>query len=343
MKPAPDPALLAPPPDGAPLSFTRDAEAATSRLDKVLGQLMPDISRMRFKALIEQGHVTLDGMTITDPSRRVKGGTTIAVVVPPPMAAEPTAQHMDLCVVFEDEHLIVIDKPAGLVVHPAPGNPDHTLVNALLAHCGDSLAGIGGVLRPGIVHRIDKETSGLLVAAKTDRAHAGLSALFAAHDIDRGYRALVWGAPMGKGGSIEGAIGRSTHDRKKMAIMASGRAATTHWNLEQRFGPALRPWASLLACQLETGRTHQIRVHLASLGHGLIGDPVYGRRPSLAQVPALAKEAILRPRRQMLHAGVLGFIHPVTRKRLRFESPLPADFAAVIAALGKADKAMQNS
>ena len=343
MKPAPDPALLAHPPDGAPLCFVLDVEATAGRLDKVLGQFLPDISRMRFKTLIEQGHVTLDGITITDPAKRVKGGSAIGLVLPPPIAAEPIAQAMPLNVVFEDEHLIIIDKPAGMVVHPAPGNPDRTLVNALLAHCGDSLAGIGGVLRPGIVHRIDKETSGLIVAAKTDRAHVGLSALFAAHDIDRGYRALVWGAPMGKGGTIEGAIGRSTSDRKKMAMVASGRAATTHWELEQRFGPALRPWAALLACQLETGRTHQIRVHLASLGHGLIGDPVYGRRPSLAQVPAQAKEAILRPRRQMLHAGLLGFIHPLTRKRLRFESPLPADFASVIETLRKADAQNQNS
>ncbi len=343
MKPAPDPALLALPPDGAPLCFVLDSEAAGGRLDKVLGQLLPDVSRMRFKALIEQGHVSLEGVTITDPAKRVKGGAAIGIVLPPPQAAEPEPQEMALSVVYEDAHLIIIDKPAGMVVHPAPGNPDRTLVNALLAHCGDSLAGIGGVMRPGIVHRIDKETSGLIVAAKTDRAHAGLSALFAAHDIERGYRALVWGAPMGKGGTIEGAIGRSNSDRKKMAMVAGGRAAITHWELEQRFGPALKPWAAMLACQLETGRTHQIRVHLSSLGHGLIGDPVYGRKPSLSHVPAAAKEAILRPRRQMLHAGLLGFIHPVTRKRLRFESPLPADFTAVIDDLRKADAQIQNT
>jgi 23S rRNA pseudouridine1911/1915/1917 synthase len=288
---------------------------------------------MRFKALIEEGRVTLDGATITAPSKRVKGGASVALDVPAPAPAEPEAQDIPLSVVFEDEHLIVVDKPAGLVVHPAPGNPDRTLVNALLAHCGPSLKGIGGVRRPGIVHRIDKETSGLIVAAKTERAHAGLAALFAAHDIERVYSALVWGAPRQAQGTVEGAIGRSSADRKKMAIVGHGKAAVTHWRLDRRFGPALRPWAALLRCELETGRTHQIRVHMASLGHGIVGDPLYGRRPPVAQMPAPVRAALTGAGRQMLHAGVLGFIHPITRRRLRFESALPADFAGLVARL----------
>jgi 23S rRNA pseudouridine1911/1915/1917 synthase len=342
-KPAPDPAPTAAPAAGAPLLFVLGPEAEGERLDKALGRHLPEISRMRFKALIEEGRVALDGATITDPSKRVKGGARVAVHVPDPEPAEPEAQHIPLTVVFEDEHLIVVDKPAGLVVHPAPGNPDRTLVNALLAHCGPSLKGIGGVRRPGIVHRIDKDTSGLLVAAKTERAHAGLAALFAAHDIERVYSALVWGAPRQPEGMVEGAIGRSSADRKKMAIVGHGKAAVTHWRLERRFGPPLRPWAALVRCRLETGRTHQIRVHMASLGHGIVGDPLYGRRPALAQMPAPVRAALTGAGRQMLHAGVLGFVHPVTRRRLRFESTLPADFAQVLAVLAGQEERTVNT
>ena len=336
-KTAPDPNSATPAAEGGPLSLVLDQEAEGQRLDRALGRHLPDISRMRFKALIEDGRVALDGATIKDPSRRVKGGSRIAVDLPPPAPAEPEAQDIPLSIVFEDAHLIIVDKPAGLVVHPAPGNPDQTLVNALLAHCGPELSGIGGVRRPGIVHRIDKETSGLLVAAKTERAHAGLAALFAEHDIERGYRALVWGAPRGAEGTIEGAIGRSRADRKKMALVENGRHAVTHWTLERRFGPALRPWAALLDCRLETGRTHQIRVHLASIGCSLVGDPVYGRRPGLSHVPPEPRAALAGARRQMLHAALLGFIHPVTRRRLRFESPLPPDFAELVGHLAQGD------
>lgn len=304
-------------------------EAGGERLDKFLA-LATGLSRMRLKALIEAGHAAIDGATIEDPSARVKPGQTATLAVPAPRPALPQAQAIPLVVVYEDEALIVIDKPAGLVVHPAPGNPDRTLVNALLAHCRGSLSGIGGVERPGIVHRIDKDTSGLLVAAKTEAAHRALAARFAAHDLDRGYKALVWGAPSGNRGTIDAALGRSRHDRKKIAPVAGGKPAVTHWTVEARYGRP--PVASLLDCRLETGRTHQIRVHLASLGHGLIGDPSYGRRPKgtpseLARFP-----------RQALHAWLLGFAHPVTGEMLRFESHMPADMTALTDSLERFQK-----
>ncbi|WP_374631642.1 RluA family pseudouridine synthase [Ferrovibrio sp.] len=307
------------------------------RLDRFMAEsLGSDLSRSRLKALIQEGHVTLGGATITDPSRKIKPGEIYSLALPATEEAVPQAQDIPLHVVFEDAHLIVIDKPAGLVVHPAPGNHDNTLVNALLHHCGDSLAGIGGVKRPGIVHRIDKDTSGLLVAAKTDAAHHGLADLFARHDIDREYLALVNGQPNPARGSIAGAIGRDPQDRKRMAIRANGKPAVTHYTTER----VLRdingyPFASLLRCRLETGRTHQIRVHLASIGHGLLGDPVYGRaRPARsAKLTEPAKAALAQFKRQALHAAVLGFKHPITGAMLRFESPLPADFETLLAAL----------
>jgi 23S rRNA pseudouridine1911/1915/1917 synthase len=246
--------------------------------------------------------------------------------VPPAAPAEPQAEAIPLKVLFEDAHLIVVDKPAGMAVHPAPGSETGTLVNALLAHCGASLSGIGGVARPGIVHRIDKETSGVMVAAKTDAAHQGLSALFAAHDIERVYIALTRGAPPARRGTIEGAIARSTHDRKKMALVKSGgRHAVTHYVVDETFGPEARPLAARLACRLETGRTHQIRVHLASKGCPCLGDPLYGSGPPAEPVRRAIAEAGLK--RQALHAAVLGFRHPVTGEPLRFESPLPDDMA----------------
>jgi 23S rRNA pseudouridine1911/1915/1917 synthase len=236
-------------------------------------------------------------------------------------------------VLFEDAHLIVVDKPAGMAVHPATGSESGTLVNALLAHCGASLSGVGGVARPGIVHRIDKETSGIVVAAKTDAAHQGLAALFAAHDIERAYRALVRGAPHPRRGVIEGAIGRSPHDRKKMAILKSGgRAAVTHYATERAFGPEAKPLAARLACRLETGRTHQIRVHLAARGCPCLGDPLYGSGPPAEPVRRAIAEAGLV--RQALHAAVLGFRHPVTGEALRFESAPPEDMAALEERLG---------
>lgn len=282
--------------------------------------------------MIEAGRVAADGQTITEPSHRVKLGQTFSVRVPAAVDATPRPQAIALNIVYEDADIIVIDKPAGMVVHPAPGNPDATLVNALIAHCGASLSGIGGVRRPGIVHRIDKDTSGLVVAAKNDAAHAGLSALFARHDVERAYRAVVWGSPPKSSGQIEGNIGRDPRNRKKMTVRrAGGKTALTHYRVLRRFGDA----ASLIECRLATGRTHQIRVHLAHLGHGLIGDPVYGRSRSrrLGKLDDAARAAVEGFGRQALHACLLGFVHPVSGVRLRFESPLPEDMTALIAAL----------
>ncbi|MFI4964503.1 MAG: RluA family pseudouridine synthase [Caulobacterales bacterium] len=307
-------------------------EAAGGRIDKVLADLLPEMSRARVQALIAQGHVSRAGAPVADASGKALGGD-YRLEIPPPAAAEPVAEAIPLSVLFEDTYLIVIDKPAGMAVHPAPGSQSGTLVNALLHHAGDSLSGIGGVARPGIVHRIDKDTSGVVVVAKTDAAHQGLSALFAAHDIDRLYVALTRGAPRGGGkGAIEGAIGRSSADRKKMALVRSGgRHAVTHYATERVFGPAEKPLAARVACTLETGRTHQIRVHLASVGAPCLGDPAYGSGPPAEKVRAAIAQAGLR--RQALHAAVLGFRHPVTGEVLRFESPLPPDMATLEALL----------
>lgn len=306
------------------------AEEAGQRLDKWLSARLPELSRTRVKALIEQGLVTSAGATIADASAKVKAGQDFTVAVPPDAPAEPEAQPIALTVVYEDDDLIVIDKPPGMVVHPAPGSPDQTLVNALLAHCGQSLSGIGGVRRPGIVHRIDKDTSGLLVVAKNDRAHHGLSEQFAAHSLERAYKALVWGLPTPPNGDIEGAIGRSPQDRKKMAVVShGGKHAHTRYRV-------IRPLAggvvSLVECRLSTGRTHQIRVHMTSIGHPLIGDPVYGRSRSakLKALPESARTALAAFPRQALHAYLLGFIHPVSGERLKFESDVASDFSNLI-------------
>jgi len=320
---ATDDALTAIPPD----RIDRWLVAAIDRR-----QDAPALSRSRLKSLIQQGNVSDGSATITDPSMAVKPGHSYRIVLPPPEAAEPEAQDLPLSVVFEDADLIVVDKPAGMTVHPAPGAPRDTLVNALIAHCGDSLSGIGGVRRPGIVHRIDKDTSGLLVVAKTDRAHAALAARFAAHDIDRVYRALCFGHPVPPTGRIEAAIARHPKDRKRMAVVADprGRHAVTHYRTVERLAGA-----ALLECQLETGRTHQIRVHMSHVGHPLIGDPVYGRGHG-ARLSKLSPGAAAATRvfgRQALHAAVLGFPHPVTGAALRFESPLPEDFRSLLDAL----------
>ena len=308
-----------------------DADEAGGRIDKVLSSLLPEMSRARVQALIAQGHVSRDDVPITEASGKALPGD-YRLEIPPPEAAEPAPEAIPLTVLYEDAWLIVVDKPAGMAVHPAPGSESGTLVNALLHHCGASLSGIGGVARPGIVHRIDKDTSGIVVAAKTDAAHQGLSALFAAHDIERVYVALTRGAPRGAKGSIEGAIGRSSADRKKMALVKSGgRHAITHYVVERVFGPAARPLAARVACTLETGRTHQIRVHLASQGAPCLGDPAYGSGPPAEKVRAAMAEAGLK--RQALHAAVLGFRHPVTGETLRFESPLPPDMAKLQALL----------
>jgi 23S rRNA pseudouridine1911/1915/1917 synthase len=293
----------------------------------------PPLSRNRLKSLILDGQVQADGATISDPSDPVKPGARYRIEVPPAAPAEPEAQDLPLSVVYEDDALIVIDKPAGMTVHPAPGAPKDTLVNALIAHCGDSLSGIGGVRRPGIVHRIDKDTSGLLVVAKTDAAHHALARLFAEHEIERAYRAVCWGVPVPPAGRIEGAIGRHPRDRIRMAVRpeGSGKPAVTHYRTLRRFGEA----ASLLECRLETGRTHQIRVHLTHIGHPLVGDPVYGRGRTarLAGLAEAVRDKLRAFPRQALHAAVLGFAHPVSGEALRFESPLPADIAALLAAL----------
>jgi 23S rRNA pseudouridine1911/1915/1917 synthase len=319
-----------------PASILVPPDQAGQRLDRVLASLLPDLSRSRLEILIDQGAVTRGGTTIKDANHRVKGGETYDIAVPEAVPAGPRGQDIPLTVVYEDKDLIVIDKPAGLVVHPAAGNPDGTLVNALIAHCGESLMGIGGELRPGIVHRLDKDTSGLLVAAKTERAMASLAKQFANHTIERAYHAVVWGSPRLGDGVIEGQIGRNPFDRKRMAVLrGGGKLARTRYRVIERFGT--RPFASLIECRLETGRTHQIRVHLTHLGHPLIGDPSYGRarqapRPKTpAETVAFAAAAGFS--RQALHAYVLGFQHPTLHKTMRFESPWPSDFAVLVEAL----------
>ena len=297
------------------------------RIDKVLAGLLPELSRARIQALIAEGKVSRDGAPFTDGSAKAAPGD-YRIEIPAPVAAEPRPEAIPLEVLYEDQHLIVVDKPAGMAVHPAPGSESGTLVNALLHHCGASLSGIGGVARPGIVHRIDKDTSGVMVVAKSDAAHQGLSVMFHDHVMERVYIALTRGAPRGRTGTIEGNIARSNSDRKKMAIVKSGgRHAVTHYLVEEIFGPVAKPLASRLSCRLETGRTHQIRVHLASQGCPCLGDPVYGSGPPAPVVKAAIAEAGLR--RQALHAAVLGFAHPVTGDRLRFESPLPEDMATL--------------
>lgn len=286
------------------------------RLDRALADAVPTLSRERLKVLIASGAVTRDGVMVRDPAKRAAAGDRLAVAVPVPTLPHNEAQDIPLVVAYEDEHLIVIDKPAGLVVHPAAGNLDGTLVNALLHHCEGSLSGIGGVARPGIVHRIDKDTSGLMVAAKTDRAHEGLARQFHDHSIDRRYRAIVGGLPRPAEGRVDAPLARSATNRKKIAIVQGGKRAVTHFRTMERLRDA-----ALVECRLETGRTHQVRVHMASIGHALLGDPVYGRTKG-AQKQLLET---LGFRRQALHAAHLGFIHPVKSTALAFESDMPAD------------------
>lgn len=310
---------------------TVDDSASGQRLDRALAMALPQLTRSRVKALIESRRVALaDGRTIEEPSHKVKTGERFVVDIPEPEPAEPRAQAIDLDILYEDSDLLVLNKPAGLVVHPAPGNPDNTLVNALLAHCGNSLSGIGGVRRPGIVHRLDKDTSGVMVVAKNDQSHHALAKLFAAHDLTRIYRALVWGGPKAQKGTIEAAIGRHPVDRKRMTVRRSGgRTALTEYWVEQRFGPPLAPVASLLGAKLGTGRTHQVRVHLAHLGCPVVGDPVYGRKSRNASQPASLRGF----GRQALHAAVLEFRHPRTGKQMRFATELPQDFRRLVAEL----------
>jgi 23S rRNA pseudouridine1911/1915/1917 synthase len=318
-------------PDSATETVIIAAEEAGERLDRVLAAHIPMLSRSRLKALILDGQVTIAGRTIRDPAASVNSGDTVAVTLPPPEEPAPRGENIPLNIVYEDDALIVIDKPPGLVVHPAAGHAKGTLVNALIAHCGDSLSGIGGVRRPGIVHRLDKDTSGLMVAAKTDQAHRALSAQFAnkvTSELERGYLAFVWGAPERPRGTIDAPLDRHPHAREKRAVRVGGRAAVTHWQLLERFaGVDGKPVASLLACTLETGRTHQIRVHLAHIGHPILGDLTYGTgfKTKAALLGPKARAALDALKRQALHAYRLAFAHPESGDILEFKSELPAD------------------
>ncbi|MGH6672559.1 MAG: pseudouridine synthase [Xanthobacteraceae bacterium] len=336
-------------------SFAVPEDNAGGRLDRTLAALCRELSRSRLKALIEAGAVAIDGRTIRDPSHRVNSGDVIVLDVPPLQSAKPEGEPIPLNVVYEDDDIIVIDKPKNLVVHPAAGHWSGTLVNALIAHCGDSLSGIGGECRPGIVHRLDKDTTGLMVVAKNDRAHRSLAAQFASHGrggdlFERGYLAFVWGAPERPQGVINRPIDRSPRARDQMAIREGGREAVTHWQILETYGGAAEsplagkagkvgkakkagkgagPVASLLACRLETGRTHQIRVHLASIGHPVLGDPTYGAgfRTKRLLLTTNARAALVDLGRQALHAYTLAIKHPSSGKIVTFRSELPADLA----------------
>jgi 23S rRNA pseudouridine1911/1915/1917 synthase len=306
------------------------AAEADDRIDRLLAS-RTGLSRTRLKALILGGAVAIGDRTISDPGYRVNAGEVIAVAVPEPEPATPEGESIPLHIVYEDNEIVVLDKPAGLVVHPAAGHATGTLVNALIAHCGDSLSGIGGVKRPGIVHRLDKDTTGLMVVAKTDHAHQALAAQFADHGrtgpLERGYLAFVWGSPTGPKGTIDAPIDRHPWSRDKMAVRLGGRAAITHWQVLERFpGTDGKPLASLIECRLETGRTHQIRVHLAHAGHPLLGDTVYGQgfKTKAARLPPGAREALEALGRQALHAYLLAIEHPKTGKKLELRSELPA-------------------
>ncbi len=303
------------------------------RLDRFVAGRMGAVSRSRVKALIEAGQVRRGGEGVREPAATVRSGVVYTILLPPTRPARPQPEAIPFPILFEDADLIVLDKPAGLVVHPAPGNESGTLVNALIAHCGASFS-IGAEHRPGIVHRLDKDTSGVMVVAKTELAMVRLSAAFATRDLERAYRALVWGVPSPAAGEIEGAIGRDPRDRKRMAVRShGGKPALTRYRVVRVWRAAV----SLLECRLATGRTHQIRVHLASAGHPIVGDPVYLRRiPAVARaVPEPLRSALLDFPRQALHAGRLGFTHPRTGEQLSFESAVPDDFARLVVSLDR--------
>ena len=327
-------------------AFTVAEGEEDQRLDAWLaGRMPPHVSRNRVASLIRDGQVSFRDKPSTAGKKKVSAGETYTVAIPPAEPAEPEPQKIALDILYEDDHLIVINKPAGMVVHPAAGNPDGTLVNALLHHCGASLAGIGGVKRPGIVHRLDKDTSGVMVAAKTEEAMAGLAAQFADHGrsgpLERAYLALVWGIPPASGGTVDAPLGRASNNRLKRAVVSPGapdaRQAVTRYKMVRSFADEKRhPLASLLECRLETGRTHQIRVHMAHIGLPLIGDPLYAKHFA-TKADALAepsKSMVKGFTRQALHAAILGFEHPVTGEHLRFEAPLPADFETLLSAFG---------
>lgn len=329
-------------------TFTVGDEEAGDRIDRYLSLKLDDLSRSRFKALVKEGQAAANGVKILEPNYRVKLGEQISIAIPEPEDPVPKPEDIPLNVIYEDDHLIVIDKPSGMVVHPAAGNNwNGTLVNALIAHCGDSLSGVGGVRRPGIVHRIDKETSGLMVVAKNDWAHAGLSDQFSAHGRDgrmrRRYQALVWGVPDRSKGTVDAPLGRKQSNRQKMCVVPTVRAgakhAVTHYVVRERLPKgAESARASLIQCTLETGRTHQIRVHMAHIGHPLLGDPTYGAHFSAsARNLSEAAQGLLRDlgRRQALHAGELGFEHPLSGEQMHFESPLAEDMARLLTVLRK--------
>ncbi|MGE3142789.1 MAG: RluA family pseudouridine synthase [Hyphomonadaceae bacterium] len=328
--------------DGDIRTFTAPEDAG-GRVDALLAGAWPDLSRSRIQGLIGAGKLSLNGALVTHASDKAAPGGAYALILPPPAPAAPQPEPLPLQVVYEDAHLIVIDKGAGMAMHPAPGAMRGTLVNALLAHCAGSLSGVGGVARPGIVHRIDKDTTGLVVAAKNDAAHAGLAKLFAAHDLERVYYAVTRGAPQPRAGVIDAPLARSSEDRRKMAVNPRGRRAVTHYWTIETFGQlagssAGQGGTALIECRLETGRTHQIRAHMAHIGAPLIGDPVYGKFRGLKLAGAgaaieAAKAAAREFPRQALHAAVLGFVHPASGQPMRFESPLPADMAALLMAL----------
>ena len=317
---------------GRRLEVTVTGEEDSNRLDRVLAGSLRELSRSRLKALILAGRVSVGSALIRDPAYHVAAGDTITIDVPQAVAAEPAGEDIALDIVYEDDDIIVIDKPSGLVVHPAAGHETGTLVNALIAHCGASLSGIGGVRRPGIVHRLDKDTTGLMVAAKNDRAHQSLTAQFADHGrtgaMRRGYMAFVWGVPNRQRGTVDAPIDRHPHAREKKAVRQSGREAVTHWEVQESFqGRDGKPVATLLACQLETGRTHQIRVHLAHIGHPLMGDSVYGPhfKTKASHLGPRSRTALAALGRQALHAYLLVLQHPKTGEILHWESPLPKD------------------
>jgi 23S rRNA pseudouridine1911/1915/1917 synthase len=332
-----------------PLLMTATSEMRGERLDRALARHFVDFSRARLQALIREGAARIGETAVTDPSLKLRGGEIVTLAIPEPIDSLPLGQDIPLQVVYEDDHLIVIDKPAGLVVHPAAGHMDGTLVNALIAHCGDSLSGIGGVKRPGIVHRLDKETSGLMVVAKTDKAHRGLAEQFADHGregpLEREYQAFVWGRPRADTLMIDRPIGRDPHHRERMAVVAPerGKEAVTYLHIEESFpAAAAEPLVARIRCQLETGRTHQIRVHLSSLGHPLLGDPLYGGgfKTKANKLDEAGRQALRALDRQALHAAVLGFAHPATGEHLRFAANLPPDMEALEKALRALETAM---
>lgn len=313
------------------------------RIDRFLADTLEGLSRSRLKALMEDGHLHLNDQAITDPSAKTRPGASYVLDIPASRPATPEAQDIPLTILYEDEHLIVLEKAIGMTVHPAVGNWTGTLVNALLHHCAGQLSGIGGVERPGIVHRLDKDTSGIMVVAKTDRAHQGLSKQFAAHSVERAYLALVRGGPKPRQGRIETRLARSQHDRKKQAVVRDprsehGRHAITNYAVLHSYGrepgqPVGSPAASMVECRLLTGRTHQIRVHMAHIGCPLLGDPVYGKARTFRKITNRDGETMADFNRQALHAAILGFTHPVSKEKLRFETPPPADMRRLIAFL----------